>query len=127
LEATDFEDAIRNAVSIGSDTDTLARIAGGIAGAMFGIPGWIVEEALARLDDLRDLVKRLSSDPYPTSATGGHQQFHGKLSGENTAEFHRTGESYVNCRRAIQAPVVPGHRSDHQGVPCGRQRRDIGA
>jgi ADP-ribosyl-[dinitrogen reductase] hydrolase len=70
LEATGFEDAIRNAVSIGGGTDTLACITGGIAGAMFGVPGWIAEEALARLDNLRDLVKRLSSDPYPTSATG---------------------------------------------------------
>ena len=59
LEATDFEDAIRNAVSIGGDTDTLACITGGIAEAMFGIPGWIAEEALARLDDdLRDVVER---------------------------------------------------------------------
>ena len=38
LEATDFEDAIRNAVSIGGDSDTIACIAGGIAEARFGIP-----------------------------------------------------------------------------------------
>ena len=59
LEATDFEDAIRNAVSIGGDTDTLACITGGIAEALFGIPDWIADEALARLDDdLRDVVER---------------------------------------------------------------------
>ncbi len=38
LEATDFEDAIRNAVSLGGDADTLAAIAGGIAEALYGIP-----------------------------------------------------------------------------------------
>jgi len=38
LEATDYEDAIRNAVSLGGDSDTLACIAGGIAEAVFGIP-----------------------------------------------------------------------------------------
>ncbi|MDY6265008.1 MAG: ADP-ribosylglycohydrolase family protein [Fibrobacter sp.] len=38
LEASDFEDAIRNAVSLGGDSDTLACIAGGIAEPMFGIP-----------------------------------------------------------------------------------------
>ena len=35
LEATDFEDAIRNAISIGGDSDTVAAIAGGVAEAMF--------------------------------------------------------------------------------------------
>lgn len=38
LEATSFEDAIRNAVSIGGDSDTIAAIAGGIAEALFGVP-----------------------------------------------------------------------------------------
>ena len=38
LEATDYEDAIRNAVSLGGDSDTLACIAGGIAEPVFGVP-----------------------------------------------------------------------------------------
>ena len=38
LEATDFEDAMRNAVSIGGDSDTIAAIAGSVAEARFGIP-----------------------------------------------------------------------------------------
>lgn len=46
LEATDFEDAIRNAVSLGGDADTLAAIAGGLAEGMFGIPEAIRERAL---------------------------------------------------------------------------------
>lgn len=44
LEAKDFEDAIRNAVSLGGDTDTLAAIAGSIAEPFFGIPEQILEE-----------------------------------------------------------------------------------
>lgn len=51
LEATDFEDAIRNAISIGGDSDTVAAITGSVAEALFGIPDWIAEEALSRLDD----------------------------------------------------------------------------
>lgn len=43
LEATDFEDAIRNAISIGGDSDTIAAIAGGIAEARFGIPDNLAE------------------------------------------------------------------------------------
>ena len=38
LEAVDFEAAIRNAVSLGGDADTLAAITGGIAEALYGIP-----------------------------------------------------------------------------------------
>jgi len=38
LTASGFEDAIRNAISIGGDSDTAAAIAGGLAEARFGIP-----------------------------------------------------------------------------------------
>ena len=49
LEATSFEDAIRNAISIGGDSDTVAAITGGIAEAMFGIPDQIEATALSFL------------------------------------------------------------------------------
>lgn len=51
LEATDFEDAIRNAISIGGDSDTLAAITGGIAEAFYGIPTVIRKQALTFLDE----------------------------------------------------------------------------
>lgn len=52
LEATDFEDAIRNAISIGGDSDTLAAITGSIAEAMFGgVPEDIWAQALTYLTD----------------------------------------------------------------------------
>lgn len=38
LESTSFEDAIRNAISIGGDSDTIGAIAGGIASAYYGVP-----------------------------------------------------------------------------------------
>lgn len=37
LESVSFEDAVRNAISLGDDTDTLAAVAGPIAEAMHGI------------------------------------------------------------------------------------------
>lgn len=56
-EATDFEDAIRNAISLGGDADTLAAIVGSMAEPLFGIPEWIAKEALTRLDqEFRDIV-----------------------------------------------------------------------
>jgi ADP-ribosylglycohydrolase len=45
LESTSYEDAIRNAVSLGGDSDTLACITGGIAQAFYGgVPGEVVEK-----------------------------------------------------------------------------------
>lgn len=49
LEATDFTDAIRNAVSLGGDSDTLAAIAGSIAEPLFGIPTSLGRSVASRL------------------------------------------------------------------------------
>ena len=49
LESDDFEHAIRLAVSLGGDSDTLAAITGSIAEAYYGIPTSIREHALAIL------------------------------------------------------------------------------
>lgn len=51
FESTDFEDAIRNAISIGGDSDTIAAITGSIAQAYYGIPGSLREQALTYLDN----------------------------------------------------------------------------
>ena len=45
LESTSFEDAIRNAISVGGDSDTIAAICGGIAEAYYGIPTEIRKHA----------------------------------------------------------------------------------
>ena len=50
LESENFEDAIRNAISIGGDSDTLAAITGSIAEAAYGIPEDIKEKAINYLD-----------------------------------------------------------------------------
>ncbi len=50
LESTDFEDAIRNAISLGGDSDTLAAITGSIAEAAYGVPDEIKGKALSFLD-----------------------------------------------------------------------------
>ena len=51
LEATGYEDAIRNAISLGGDSDTLACIAGGIAEALHGLPAEVAEQARSYLDE----------------------------------------------------------------------------
>ena len=49
LESVDFEDAVRNAVSLGGDTDTIACIAGSIAEAYYGLSPEMESECLKRL------------------------------------------------------------------------------
>ena len=50
LESDSFEDAIRNAISIGGDSDTIAAIAGAVAGAYYGIPNEVEAKATTFLD-----------------------------------------------------------------------------
>jgi len=58
MESDSFEDAIRNAISLGGDADTLGAITGSIAGEYYGIPKMINEKALNILD--KELRKQLN-------------------------------------------------------------------
>ncbi|MGN0813593.1 MAG: ADP-ribosylglycohydrolase family protein [Candidatus Coproplasma sp.] len=65
LDGENFEDVIRNAVSIGGDSDTIGAMAGGIAEAYYGISYEMEEKALSYLEpDMQglcyafELVKR---------------------------------------------------------------------
>ena len=49
-QATDFEDAIRRAISFGGDSDTIGAIVGSIAEARFGIPQEFIDKVLTYLD-----------------------------------------------------------------------------
>jgi len=56
LESSDYEDAIRKAVSLGGDSDTLACMAGGIAQAFYReIPAYILAKVRETLDE--DLLR----------------------------------------------------------------------
>ena len=59
FESTGFEDAIRNAISIGGDSDTLAAITGGVAEAYYGVPAELRDRAMTYLDErLLDILNR---------------------------------------------------------------------
>ena len=68
LESTDFEDALRNAISLGGDADTMAAIAGGIAEAFYGgVPEAIAQEVIARLDSsLREIALQFCERHVPS-------------------------------------------------------------
>ena len=51
FESVSFEDAVRNAISIGGDSDTIAAITGAVAEGYYGIPEELQETALSYLDE----------------------------------------------------------------------------
>lgn len=59
LEGENFEDVIRNAVSLGGDSDTIACIAGSIAEAYYGVPEELKAECRKRLSpDLLEILNQ---------------------------------------------------------------------
>ncbi len=70
LESADFEDAIRKAVSIGGDSDTLACITGGISESFYGkLPEEMVNNVMNILPEMfKDILDRMSkTTPYAIS------------------------------------------------------------
>jgi ADP-ribosyl-[dinitrogen reductase] hydrolase len=63
MRQENYRDTILTAVNLGEDTDTVAALAGGLAGIIYGLeqipPQWL--EVLARKDDILDLAKRFSA------------------------------------------------------------------
>lgn len=59
LDSTDYESAIRLAISLGGDSDTIACMTGGIAAAYYGIPDWMIEKAVKYLSaDMIEIINR---------------------------------------------------------------------
>lgn len=62
LESTGFEDALRTAVSLGGDSDTLAAITGSIAEAFYGVPENLKQECRQRLTpELAGILEKFES------------------------------------------------------------------
>ena len=67
FESTDYEDAVRNAISLGGDADTMAAIAGAVAEAAYGLPEWIRQNALSCLDAPLKQVVHEFTDRFMTA------------------------------------------------------------
>lgn len=65
FESTSYEDAIRNAISIGGDSDTLAAITGAVAECYYGIPQKLREQGMSYLDERLLGVLRAFEAKYP--------------------------------------------------------------
>jgi len=65
LESESYEDTIINAIAVGGDSDTIAAIAGAIAGAYFGVPSYYVEKACDILpSDMLEVIDKFNNYYY---------------------------------------------------------------
>lgn len=65
FESENFEDAIRNAISIGGDSDTIGAITGAVAGAYYGIPKEMIDTARKYVpDDLLTIIDKFEKGDY---------------------------------------------------------------
>ena len=71
-ESTSFEDAVRRAVSLGADADTLGAIVGSIAEAIWGIPETIKQEIM---NYLPDEMKRVVTQFYDTVLSSNKEYY----------------------------------------------------
>ena len=65
FESTDFEDAIRNAISLGGDSDTIGAITGSMAQAYYGVPASLRAQALSFLDETQLGILRAFEAAFP--------------------------------------------------------------
>ncbi|MBR6458964.1 MAG: ADP-ribosylglycohydrolase family protein [Actinomycetaceae bacterium] len=66
FESTDFEDAIRNAISVGGDSDTIAAIVGSVAEAFYGAPEELAAAVTAYLDARQLDILRQFEQKFPS-------------------------------------------------------------
>ena len=79
FESTDFEDAIRNAISVGGDSDTIAAMAGAVAEAYYGIPENTILGALDYLDSREIEILRDFEKKFPSNALDAEGQPSGTI------------------------------------------------
>ncbi len=66
LESRDFEDAVRNAISLGGDSDTIGAMAGSIAEAFYGVPAGLKKKCEEFLPpDLKEILQCFAKDYLP--------------------------------------------------------------
>lgn len=105
LDSNDFEGAIRLAVSLGGDSDTLACITGGIAEAFYRkIPKAIMDETLTRLPaQLRDMLESFA-------ASSSYRQQYALYKDYNLERFH---DAQDRCYQIALEEVRKGYKSSH--------------
>lgn len=116
FESKNFEDAIRNAISIGGDSDTLVAVTGSIAEAYYGIPTEIRKYALTFLDErlLKILVE--FENNYPPKME--------KVNDDGSVGIERSKETKVekgDRNVMIQSSVEAANKELKDSIPMNAE------
>lgn len=103
FESSNFEDAIRNAISIGGDSDTLAAITGGIAEAYYGVPTHIRKHALTFLDERLLKILLEFENLYPSKMEKVQSSGSVSFKDESSKEEIKTGGREEMIESAMDA------------------------
>ena len=122
LEGTDFEDVIRNAVSLGGDCDTLTCIAGSIAEAFYGVPEQLKDECRSRLPKAMldilgrfDISREHGHDAFPDSFLSGNSMIE-----EAIARYYEESNQN-NLLAVVNAILYRMHANGHFLIPAVTQ------
>lgn len=122
FDGESFEDVIRNAVSLGGDTDTIRAIAGSMAEAFYGLPVMVKVKADEYLpEDMRKVTENFHEIVFPKQKDDGYssngiikvlvENFKRNPCGENI-------DMMVNCLigKALEGALVPTPMVDKNNV-----------
>jgi len=116
FESTSFEDSIRNAISIGGDSDTLAAITGGIAEAYYGIPEAIRKHALTFLDERLLGILNAFEARYGIAIDKGNRKTTGKI------KRKAPNEGQLSILEAVEATEAAAHADDIESKETSASR-----
>ena len=113
LESKDFEDAIRNAVSLGGDTDTLGAITGSIAEAYYGIPEWLMSECKHRINkEMIDILDEFDHTLTRKDVLADTNKLIGKAIDQYYVQDNKDGmilfmDSMMNAMKQGEELIIP--------------------
>lgn len=116
FESKNFEDAIRNAISVGGDSDTLAAITGGIAEAYYGIPTEIRKHALTFLDERLLKILVAFENKHPSKME--------KVNSVGSVSIERSTETKVQTgdrKTMMQSSVETAEKELNDSIPTNEE------
>lgn len=117
-ESCSFEDAIRRAVSLGADADTLGAIVGSIAEAIWGIPEEIEKKALTYLpQEMRDVL----SDFRTLVAQRREERWHEMQEMQERNQTHSDPDMIMESPLSPTKGDVPATAEDWQTEPMPKE------
>lgn len=122
LNSTDFEDALRLAISLGGDSDTICCMTGSIAHAYYGeIPKWMVDHCRGlltegQLEVLDEFWSRHAKGTLNAARSEGTSECGGILKSKEGDAKDAGDEPHSPDERSDQEEAAPGSEQDEDGI-----------